>query len=85
MHIGTNLHSNYCFLLYHCVRLIVFSHFNCMVSYTGPNFIKLLDWIPIEKLDLMWLPTTPNPNAIHILEKTWVKFIGIICLLIQRL
>ena len=34
--------------------------------------MKLLEWIPIDKLDWHWLVSS-NPNAIHLLEKNWDK------------
>ena len=38
--------------------------------YTKPR-MKLLDWIPIKKLD--WACLSQNPNAIHILEQNLDK------------
>jgi len=35
--------------------------------------MKLLDWIPLEKLDWQRLSTNPSPGAIELLEKNIVK------------
>ena len=35
------------------------------------HYYKLLDWIPLEKLNLSWL--SKNPAAIHILEQNLDK------------
>ena len=42
------------------------------MSNKGTHFMKLLEWIPIDKLDWHWLVSS-NPNAIHLLEKNWDK------------
>ena len=38
-------------------------------------YYKLRDWIPINNLDNNGL--SENPNAIHLLEKTQIKLIGL--------
>jgi hypothetical protein len=40
------------------------------VNY-NPKFLKLRKWIQINKVYWNWLSS--NPNAIHMLKKTWNK------------
>ena len=44
-----------------------------IASYLVKPKMKLLDWIPLDKIDWSWLST--NPNAIHLLEKNMDKII----------
>ena len=41
------------------------------MTNTGPHFMKLLEWIPFNKLDWFWL--SRNPNTIQLLEKNLDK------------
>ena len=41
------------------------------MSNTGPQFMKLLEWIPFDKVD--WGYLSSNPNAIQILENNLDK------------
>ena len=42
-----------------------------IVSYLIKPKMKLLDWIPLDKLN--WLSLSENPNAIHLLEQNICK------------
>ena len=41
------------------------------MSNIGTHFMKLREWIPIDKLD--WKMLSRNPNAIHLLEQNLEK------------
>ena len=41
------------------------------MSNIGTHFMKLREWIPVDRLD--WKELSRNPNAIHILEQNLDK------------
>jgi hypothetical protein len=43
------------------------------MSNRETHFMQLREWIPVDKFDWARLAYNENPNAIHILEKTWIK------------
>jgi hypothetical protein len=45
------------------------------MSNTGTHFIKLREWIPVDKFKEDWDKLSGNPNAIHLLEKNLDKVI----------
>ena len=49
------------------------AHFKCLSPNSNPNIIDILE----KNLDRVnWVTLSGNTNAIPLLEKTWIKYVG---------